>query len=118
MKTIKILILLFFLATGFSVNAMSVKPQPNNNENHNDNNGNHNDNNGNHNDNNGNHNDNNGNHNDNNGNHHDNDGNHNGNNGHHGGPVGVPLDGGLLTVLGVAGVAYYAARKKGKKQES
>ena len=42
-------------------------------------------------------------------------------NGHgygHTGKVGVPLDGGLLTVLGVAGVAYYVARKKGKKPES
>lgn len=29
--------------------------------------------------------------------------------------VKAPLDGGLLTVLGVAGVAYYAARKKNKK---
>ena len=29
-------------------------------------------------------------------------------------PVGVPLDGGLLTILGAAGVAYYVARKKKK----
>ena len=29
-------------------------------------------------------------------------------------PVGVPLDGGLLTILGAAGVAYYIARKKKK----
>ena len=28
--------------------------------------------------------------------------------------VGVPLDGGLLTILGAAGVAYYLARKKKK----
>lgn len=34
-------------------------------------------------------------------------GNHNGRN-----PVGAPLDGGLLLLLGGAGVAYYAARKK------
>ena len=27
-------------------------------------------------------------------------------------PVGVPLDGGLLTILGAAGLAYYIARKK------
>ena len=26
--------------------------------------------------------------------------------------IGVPLDGGLLTILGAAGVAYYIARKK------
>lgn len=31
------------------------------------------------------------------------------------GAVGAPLDGGLLAVLGVAGVAYYSARKKNKK---
>ncbi|MFC2081363.1 hypothetical protein ACFLR8_04055 [Bacteroidota bacterium] len=29
-----------------------------------------------------------------------------------GNAVGVPLDGGLLTILGAAGVAYYVARKK------
>jgi hypothetical protein len=28
--------------------------------------------------------------------------------------IGAPLDGGLLTVLGAAGVAYFAARKKKK----
>jgi len=35
---------------------------------------------------------------------------------HRGGnnPVGAPLDGGLLTILGAAGVAYYVARKKKK----
>lgn len=27
-------------------------------------------------------------------------------------PVGAPLDGGLLTILGAAGMGYYAARKK------
>ena len=27
-------------------------------------------------------------------------------------PVGAPIDGGLLTILGAAGVAYYVARKK------
>ena len=29
--------------------------------------------------------------------------------------VGAPLDGGLLAILGAAGVAYYAARKRKKK---
>jgi len=29
--------------------------------------------------------------------------------------VGAPLDGGLLTVLGVAGVAYYTTRRNNKK---
>jgi len=44
----------------------------------------------------------------------------NGNNGQHKGKrnFGAPLDGGLLTVLGAAGVAYYAARKKSKKLDS
>ena len=36
--------------------------------------------------------------------------------GHHGGghgnPVGAPLDGGLLTILGAAGVTYFLVRKK------
>ena len=32
----------------------------------------------------------------------------------HNGSVGAPLDGGLLTVLGAAGIAYYAAKKKKK----
>ncbi len=32
-----------------------------------------------------------------------------------GGSVGVPLDGGLLAILGAAGVAYFAARKKKKE---
>jgi hypothetical protein len=32
----------------------------------------------------------------------------------HHGSVGAPLDGGLLTVLGAAGIAYYAAKKKNK----
>ena len=32
-----------------------------------------------------------------------------------GGAVGAPLDGGLLAVLGVAGVAYITARKRKKK---
>ncbi len=27
-------------------------------------------------------------------------------------PVGAPLDGGLLTILGAAGVAYYVTRRK------
>ena len=33
------------------------------------------------------------------------------------GGVGAPLDGGLLTILGAAGVAYYVARKKKKQVE-
>lgn len=33
------------------------------------------------------------------------------------GYVGAPLDGGLLTVLGAAGIAYVAARKKRKEEE-
>ena len=38
---------------------------------------------------------------------------------HNGQPgVGAPLDGGLLTVLGAAGVAYYGARKKKKSPDS
>jgi len=32
-------------------------------------------------------------------------------------PVGAPLDGGLLTILGAAGVVYYVARKKKKQVE-
>lgn len=38
---------------------------------------------------------------------------------HHGSnnTVGAPLDGGLLTVLGAAGVAYYVSRKKRKNGE-
>jgi hypothetical protein len=35
----------------------------------------------------------------------------------HGGCVKTPLDGGLLTILGAAGVAYFVARK-GRKKES
>jgi hypothetical protein len=31
------------------------------------------------------------------------------------GTVGVPLDGGLLTILGMAGVAYFVIRKKKKE---
>ena len=38
--------------------------------------------------------------------------NHNG-----GGAVGAPLDGGLLAILGAAGVAYFTARKKKKNGE-
>ena len=46
-------------------------------------------------------------------------GNHGGGNGNHhgGGTVGAPLDGGLLTILGAAGVAYFVARKKKKNGE-
>jgi hypothetical protein len=45
------------------------------------------------------------------------------NNGHNNGGgsncyVGAPLDGGLLFVLGAAGVAYVAARKKKKDSEA
>ena len=85
MKRIKILLLLFFLATGFSMNAMNPKsgrshnsgPQYSDNDRR------------------------------------DKD------KGKGKGPhTGAPLDGGLLTVLGVGGVAYFVARKKGKKPES
>lgn len=34
------------------------------------------------------------------------------------GSTGAPLDGGLLTVLGAAGVAYYASRKKKRNPEA
>lgn len=81
MKTIKLLLILFFLVSSVSINALS--PVKGNN------------------------------------------GKHYGQlknrtNGRHLGrdTVGAPLDGGLLTVLGVAGVAYYTARKKSKKLES
>ena len=44
-----------------------------------------------------------------------------GNNGHsgnkHNNTIGAPLDGGLLTVLGAAGVAYFVSRKKKKNGE-
>lgn len=46
-----------------------------------------------------------------------NNGNNNGagaGNNNNNGAVGAPLDGGLLAVLGVAGTAYVAARKKKK----
>lgn len=33
-----------------------------------------------------------------------------------GNTVGVPLDGGLLTILAAAGATYFAARKKKKNQ--
>jgi len=85
MKRIKILLLLFFLATPFYVNAQERHAPGTGYDN---------------------------------GNGHYTHGNGHGY-GHTGKPgVGVPLDGGLLTVLGVAGVAYYVARKKGKKPES
>jgi preprotein translocase subunit SecG len=32
--------------------------------------------------------------------------------------VGVPLDGGLLSILGAAGVAYFVARRKKKNADS
>ena len=32
-------------------------------------------------------------------------------------PVGVPLDGGLLAILGAAGVAYYIGRKKKQSEK-
>ncbi|MCF8379812.1 MAG: hypothetical protein K9H49_09560 [Bacteroidales bacterium] len=31
--------------------------------------------------------------------------------------IGAPLDGGLLAILGAAGVAYFVARKKKKNRE-
>jgi hypothetical protein len=34
-----------------------------------------------------------------------------------GGDVAVPLDGGLLSILGAAGVAYFVARRKKKNAE-
>ena len=37
---------------------------------------------------------------------------------HKGGEVGVPLDGGLLTILGAAGVAYFVARRKKKNADN
>ncbi len=50
--------------------------------------------------------------------------NHNGNNIRHGNnnrhgnnTIGAPLDGGLLTILGAAGVAYFVSRKKKKNGE-
>jgi hypothetical protein len=98
MKRIKILLLLFFLATGFSVNAMNLESgRPSNNEGRKDND------------------------------HKDKDkdkdkgkdkGKDKDKDKGKGPHTRAPLDGGLLTVLGVAGVGYYAARKKGKKLES
>ena len=38
-------------------------------------------------------------------------------NNHDGGCVAVPLDGGLLTVLGVAGIAFYVYRKNNRKKD-
>jgi hypothetical protein len=32
-------------------------------------------------------------------------------------PVGAPLDGGLLAILGAAGLAYFGARRKKKRAE-
>lgn len=87
MKRIKILLLLFFLATVFNVNAQEKHASKPGNGYEN-------------------------------GKGHYSHGNGHGY-GHTGKPgVGAPLDGGLLTVLGVAGVGYYVARKKGKKPES
>jgi hypothetical protein len=80
MKSFKILLLLFFLATVFSVDAMSPA-------------------------------------NGNNGNHYG-QRNFRNNSPHKAPPVGAPLDGGLLTVLGAGGIAYYIARRKSKKLES
>ena len=34
------------------------------------------------------------------------------------GTVGVPLDGGLLSILGAAGVAYFVARRKKKNADN
>ena len=51
-----------------------------------------------------------------NGSHHHGGGHHHGGHhhgGHHGGnTTGAPLDGGLLTILGAAGISYYLIRKK------
>ena len=33
-------------------------------------------------------------------------------------PTGVPLDGGLLSILGAAGVAYFVARRKKKNADN
>ncbi len=33
------------------------------------------------------------------------------------GTVGVPLDGGLLTILGMAGIGYFVIRKRKKESE-
>lgn len=33
-----------------------------------------------------------------------------------GGSVGAPIDGGLLTILGSAGIGYYFVRRKNKKK--
>ena len=35
-----------------------------------------------------------------------------------GGTVAVPLDGGLLSILGAAGVAYFVARRKKKNADN
>jgi hypothetical protein len=40
---------------------------------------------------------------------------HGNGNGHGGGGIGVPLDGGLLLILGGAGVAYIVSRKSRSK---
>ncbi|HLO57446.1 MAG TPA: hypothetical protein VK179_01765 [Bacteroidales bacterium] len=37
--------------------------------------------------------------------------------GHHGGTVNTPLDGGLLSILGIAGIVYYLFRKRNSKKE-
>jgi hypothetical protein len=33
-------------------------------------------------------------------------------------PVGIPLDGGLLSILGAAGVAYFVVRRKKKNADN
>jgi hypothetical protein len=38
------------------------------------------------------------------------------NTGNPGTPVGAPIDGGLLTILGAAGVGYFLMRKKNSKE--
>jgi len=40
-----------------------------------------------------------------------------GNGGGKGNPVGAPLDGGLLTILGAAGLTYYLVKKNKKNKE-
>lgn len=42
----------------------------------------------------------------------------NGLHGHGGNGSGAPLDGGLITLLGAGGIAYYIAKKRGEKLDS
>ena len=36
---------------------------------------------------------------------------------HNDGPVGAPIDGGLLSILGAAGIGYYLIRRRKKNAE-